>query len=135
MGYTRKAEIAQFGYRCEKKLEEMQKEKIGIYNLIEKVFTIFYVPAMFAVISWVLSSNDDLHDMKEYVFLVILVVSLFVVIYLFVISLCKIVESSIFSDVRKMKCLVRDINGILDYCYDCNGEESKFIQNKNEIVG
>ncbi len=132
MGYTRKAEIAQFGYRCEKKLEEMQNKRMEMHNIIEKMFTIFYVPAMFAIISWVLSSNNDLHDMKEYVFLVILVVSLFVVIYLIVISLCKIVETSNFSDVRKMKCLVRDINGVLDYCYDCKDEEIEFIHYKDE---
>lgn len=130
MGFEGKIQIKQFGFRCENVLQQMEKEKTRIQNLIEKVFTIFYVPAVFAIISWILSSNKNLHNMGKYMLFVILLVTLVAAIYLLVISISKGFETSDFSDIRKMKCLIRDINGILDYCYECNDEENVLIQNK-----
>lgn len=130
MGFEEKTQIKQFRFRCENIFEEMQKEKVRIQNLIEKVFTIFYVPAVFAIISWILSSNKDLHNMGEYMLLAMLLVTLVAAIYLLVISISKGLETSDFSDIRKMKCLIRDINGILDYCYECKDEENELIQKK-----
>lgn len=132
-GYSEKKQIAQLGYRCEKKLEEMQSEKMRIYNLFEKIITIFFVPAIFAILTWILSNNTDLHDMKEYVFLVVLVVTFCAAIYLLISSILKSVETSERSDIRKMKCLIRDINGILDYCYNSKDEDDESIRNENGV--
>lgn len=122
MGCYEKKQVMQLGYRCEKKFEEMQKEKMRIQDLTEKVITIFFVPAIFAIISWILSSNSNLHNMKEYVFLVVLLVTLCAAIYLLICSGLKSAEISDCSDIRKMKCFISDINGVLDYCYDCNSK-------------
>lgn len=132
MGYTQKAEIEQFGYRCEKKLEEIQNDRREFYNHIDKMITIFYVPAMLAIISWILSSNQTLHDINEYILLVVFIVTVCAAVYFLILSIYKSIEKSFYSDVKKMKCMLRDIQGILDYCYDCKDDEIEFIHYKDE---
>lgn len=127
LGYLRKAEIKQFSYRCEELLVQWENEKKDHKKDIEKVISLFYVPMLLALISWILDSNQELYDMMEYVILVFLMTSAGVAIYLVVIGVSKIVENSLYSDVKKMKCMIRDFHGILDYCFDCENDGLEIV--------
>lgn len=127
LGYSRKAEIAKFSSRCESVLEEWENEKKENVEHVEKVISLFYIPMLLAIISWILASNQELQDMGEYVLLVFLMTSAGVAIYLFIICVFNIVKNSHYSDARKMKCMIRDFHGVLDYCYDCENDGLEIV--------
>ena len=44
-----------------------------------------------------------------------------------IMSIYNFVENLIYSDAKKMKCMVKDLYGVLDYCYDSEGNEVEFM--------
>ena len=62
LGYIRNAEIKQFSVRCENILKELEKDKKENRKQIEKAISLFYIPTLLAIVSWILASNQEMHD-------------------------------------------------------------------------
>lgn len=123
IGFTKKHEISQFCMRCEEKLKEMECERKDNKNQIETVFMLVYVPTLLSIISWILSTNQTLNDMYIYIFVSFMLASLGAFIYLLYNSIRKGIDNFGSSDIKKMKYMIQDIYGVLDYCHEQTQED------------
>lgn len=127
IGFVKKAEIKQLTFRCERLLEEWEKEKKNSRDNVEKVVTLFYIPTLLAIVSWILSWNDGKQDVGEFVLFVIMITTFGAAIYFIIWGILDVIEKISYSNLKKLKYMLRDFNGVLDYCFDSEDYEIEIL--------
>lgn len=111
LGFTKRKQIAQLCFRCEKEIAENRSDVERIKSHLEKILGFILIPAILLLIT---SLVNGFESIAEQIPVVITGIVITIVIYVFIYGTTGIIDKIINKDYFLMKSMVKKFEAILD---------------------